>query len=201
MMTDTRSTKISWFINGLSWVILFLTLAGIAMLYIDGYLAQNESLANIIKSMGVWGPILFVLIQILQVAIPVLPGGVTTVAGVAIFGPFWGFVWNYVGICIGSLIGFALAKTYGKTILRMLFSPKTIETYEKKTGSDSNFAKYFAWAIFLPVAPDDFLCYLAGTTSMSYKTFIKIILLAKPASILAYSLGLAALVQKFLTLG
>jgi uncharacterized membrane protein YdjX (TVP38/TMEM64 family) len=55
---------------------------------------------------------------------------------------------------------------------------KTITKYEKWTGSDSKFTKWFAIAIFLPVAPDDFLCYLAGTTRMGWKKFTTIILWA-----------------------
>ena len=40
------------------------------------------------------------------------------------------------------------------------------------------------------MAPDDFLCWLAGTTDMTFRRFTAIILLGKPASIALYSLGL-----------
>lgn len=122
-------------------------------------------------------------------------------AGTVIFGPFWGFVYNYISICVGSVIGFHIAKTFGRPILQAFFSPKTLATYEKHTNSDSKFAKYFSLAIFFPIAPDDMLCYLAGTTSMSYKQFTTIIVLGKPASLLAYSLGLTTLLTKFLGIG
>lgn len=52
------------------------------------------------------------------------------------------------------------------------------------------FTKLFALAIFLPFAPDDFLCYLAGTTKMKLGSFTCIILAGKPAAIALYSLGL-----------
>ena len=58
------------------------------------------------------------------------------------------------------------------------------------------FERLFALAIFLPVAPDDFLCYLAGTTEMTLPRFTAIILLGKPAAIALYSLGLAAVFTK-----
>lgn len=54
----------------------------------------------------------------------------------------------------------------------------------------------FAAAIFFPVAPDDFLCYLAGTTPMRLGRFTSIILLGKPASIALYSLGLNVVFQQ-----
>ena len=71
-----------------------------------------------------------------------------------------------------------------------MFSDKMIAKYEAWTGSESKFARWFAIAIFFPVAPDDFLCYLAGTTGISWRKFTAIILMGKPASIALYSLGL-----------
>lgn len=50
-------------------------------------------------------------------------------------------------------------------------------------------------AIFLPCAPDDLLCMLAGLTHMSLKKFVLIILLGKPLSLIAYSYGLMQLFQ------
>ena len=42
-------------------------------------------------------------------------------------------------------------------------------------------------AILLPLAPDDFLCYFSGLTSMPARRFTWIILLGKPWCILFYS--------------
>lgn len=54
----------------------------------------------------------------------------------------------------------------------------------------------------MPVAPDDFLCMLAGLTKMTYKKFITIIVLGKPASLLVYSLGLTTAFEAIMkTLG
>lgn len=58
--------------------------------------------------------------------------------------------------------------------------------------------KLFAAAIFFPIAPDDLLCYLAGTTAMTWRQFLCVIVLGKPFSIALYSLGLTKLFQLFL---
>lgn len=65
---------------------------------------------------------------------------------------------------------------------------------------NGTFDKWFALAIFFPAAPDDLLCFLAGVTSMSFKKFLIIILLGKPLSIAAYSLGLQLLFTQVLQL-
>lgn len=159
-------------------------------LWKTGVFSSQEKLRDFIADFGVAGGLMFVFIQIVQVVIPIIPGGVSCLAGVILFGAGLGFIYNYVGICIGSVIAFLIARAYGKPLLEKMFEPKLIEKYESWTQTQNRFAKLFALAIFLPVAPDDFLCYLAGTTNMSLKMFTVIILLGKPCSIAAYSLGL-----------
>lgn len=158
----------------------------------SGVLTSQERLEAFVSSWGPAGALLFTLFQAVQVVVPVLPGGLGCLAGVVLFGPVWGFVYNYVGICIGSLMAFAVARSCGKPLLSLLFSERTIEKYSRWTEEKDRFARLFAWAIFLPVAPDDFLCYLAGTTEMTWRRYTAIILLGKPFAIALYSMGLMA---------
>ena len=155
-----------------------------------GVLTSQERLQAMAASLGMAGALLFTVFQAVQVVVPILPGGLGCLAGVLLFGPVWGFTYNYVGICLGSLLAFGVARNCGKPLLSLLFSEKTIQKYSAWTEDRGRFSKMFAWAIFLPVAPDDFLCYLAGTTEMSWRRFTAIILLGKPFAIALYSLGL-----------
>ena len=50
----------------------------------------------------------FILFQIIQCVIPIIPGGFGCVIGVAVFGPVYGFIYNYISICMGSIINFFL---------------------------------------------------------------------------------------------
>ena len=100
--------------------------------------------------------------------------------------------WRGLSLLVYYLLAFAVARTCGKPLLHLLFSEKTIEKYRHWTEERDRFAKLFALAIFFPVAPDDFLCYLAGTTEMSWRKYTAIILLGKPFAIALYSLGLTA---------
>ena len=68
-----------------------------------------------------------------------------------------------------------------------------LKTYNKYIGwldNQNRFEKLFALAIFLPVAPDDALCLMAGLTNISVKRYTLIILIAKPLSIFLYSMAL-----------
>ena len=156
----------------------------------EGLFTSQERLNRFMGGMGHWAAAAFVLFQAVQVVVPVLPGGLGCLAGVLLFGPVWGFVYNYLGICLGSLLAFGVARTCGKPLLTKLFSQRTIERYSRWTEHKGRFARWFALAIFLPVAPDDFLCYLAGTTEMRWGQFAAIIVTCKPFAIALYSMGL-----------
>ena len=166
----------------------------------SGVLTSQERLAECVAAWGPAGALLFTVFQAVQVVVPILPGGLGCLAGVLLFGAGEGFLYNYIGICAGSLLAFAVARSCGKPLLSLLFSEHTIQRYSRWTEEKGRFARLFALAIFLPVAPDDFLCYLAGTTEMSWRRFTMIILLGKPFAIALYSLGLTVVWQQLTSL-
>ena len=155
-----------------------------------GVFKDLNALRGLVGDSIILGPVIFIFIQILQVIIPIIPGGISTAAGVLIFGPYAGFIYNYVGICIGSIIIFLLGRRYGKPFILSMISDKTYNKYIGWLDNQNRFEKLFALAIFLPVAPDDALCLMAGLTNISMKRYTLIILIAKPLSIFLYSMAL-----------
>lgn len=155
-----------------------------------GIFHDLPTLQAYLASTGWLGPLLFIAIQIIQVVIPVIPGGISTAAGVLLFGPWAGFAYNYIGIVIGSLLNFWLARRYGTAFIRHVVSERTCEKYLAYTKNQRKFDWFFAAAIIAPIAPDDVLCLIAGLTKMSFKKFFWIIVLGKPVTIAAYSWAL-----------
>ena len=163
-----------------------------------GVFDSREALTRYLAQFGWAGPAVFIAFQAVQVVLPILPGGLGCLAGVVLFGPWWGFVYNYAGICLGSLAAFAIARSCGRPLLYKMFPRPMIDKYDRWTGEGGRFARWFALLIFLPVAPDDYLCFLAGTTTIRWQLYTAIILLCKPFAIAAYSLGLTVLFQQVL---
>ena len=185
-----RSASPRRIINTISIIGLGLSIA-LTIYFINlGVFKDINALRGLVGNSVILGPIIFMLLQILQVVIPIIPGGISSAAGVLIFGPYLGFVYNYVGISIGSVIIFLLGRRYGKPFILSMISDKTYDKYIGWLDNQSRFEKLFALAIFLPVAPDDALCLMAGLTNISVKKFTLIILLAKPLSIFLYSMAL-----------
>lgn len=175
----------------LATLIVVIALVVVTIYWYDlGILSDVKVLQSYIARLGLTGALFFVVIQVIQVVIPIIPGGISTAAGVILFGPWFGFLYNYIGIAIGSFINFFLARRFGKPLLTYLISEKTYEKYIGYTKNQTRFDHLFTLAIVLPVAPDDVLCLLAGLTKMTFTRFFWIIILGKPITIFAYSMSL-----------
>ncbi|HEO3519948.1 TPA: TVP38/TMEM64 family protein, partial [Streptococcus agalactiae] len=133
-----------------------------------------------------WGPMIFIVAQIVQIVFPVIPGGVTTVAGFLIFGPTLGFIYNYIGIIIGSVILFWLVKFYGRKFVLLFMDQKTFDKYESKLET-SGYEKFFIFCMASPISPADIMVMITGLSNMSIKRFVTIIMITKPISIIGYS--------------
>lgn len=168
-------------------IVLFVVLKG----WIEGRFSSIASLRSYIQEFGLLGPFILTIIQVLQVVLPVLPGFFGCIVGASMYGAMNGFWINYIGISLGSLMAFWLARRYGVSLVKKLIS---IEKYERFTNciqTKNSYTFILFLCILLPLAPDDFLCYFSGLISMSFKKFLWIIIFAKPWCILFYCLFFA----------
>lgn len=166
----------------------------------QGIFTEQAKMEAFLQSCGIFAPLFFVLLQAVQVVIPILPGAIGCVYGIVFWGAVKGFFLNYIGICIGSIWAFLLARHFGQEFVLQITGNRFFEKYSKYLVKENQFEKIFAILIFLPVAPDDFLCYLAGISRIPLKRFTLIILLGKPFAILLYSMGLNQIIQNLLAI-
>lgn len=150
-------------------------------------LTSPEVLVDRIKKYGIIGPIIFLLLQIVQVVFPVIPGGASCLAGTLAFGPIEGFIYNYLGLTLGSVFAYMLSRNFGLPLIKKLFKEETINKYLKYIRI-KKFEAIFFWGILLPGAPDDLLCYIAGISNLTFRKFLIIILVGKPLTLIFYSL-------------
>lgn len=162
------------------------SVALVIWLFKMGILNDSNAFKTWVLQYGLLAPVLFILIQIIQIVIPIIPGGVTTVAGALVFGSVWGFVYNYIGIVIGSCLLFLLVKKYGKPFILLFVKENEFRKYEKKLSSKT-YEGFFIFCMASPVSPADIVVMITGLTKMSFRRFLTIILLTKPISIVGYS--------------
>ena len=163
--------------------------------YQSGIFTDTQKMQAFLERAGVLAPLVFMAIQAVQVVIPILPGAIGCVFGVVFFGAV------RVSFIITSESVSALWLPFywrelRTRLVQQMTGAKFYQKYSKYLLQEKQFERIFALLIFLPVAPDDFLCYLAGISKMTVRKFAIIILLGKPLAILLYSMGVYQLLQR-----
>jgi len=179
-----KETKIKFFKITLIVVAITLIILAIMLpLYFSGviYKIQSaEDLKKIILSGGAWSYFIFFLIQFLQVTFLPIPAAVTTVAGTLVFGLWVTLLISFIAVMLASLFSFFIGKKLGSKIIIWAVGKKDFDKWAEKLGK----GKYVFFLMMLfPVFPDDMLCMIAGTTSMSWKFFIVTNLITRPIGI------------------
>lgn len=142
-----------------------------------------ESLRDIIKSTGIWGPIVFILLQALQVFLLPIPGVLTVLAGVLAFDNiFLTCLYSYVGILLGSFVAFFIGRVIGYRAAAWLVGRDSLDKWlARLKGRDR---RILTVMFILPLFPDDILCFISGLSSMSWKYYFFMQLISRAISVI-----------------
>lgn len=184
---EKDGTKLKRIMTIITVIVTILLVAFIIYAVKMNLLTSPEVLVDRIKKYGVIGPMIFLLLQIVQVVFPVIPGGASCLVGPLAFGPIEGFIYNYIGLTLGSLVAYMLSRNFGLPLIEKLFKEETINKYLKYIKT-KKFETIFFLGILLPGAPDDLLCYISGISNLTFRKFFIIILICKPLTLIFYSL-------------
>ena len=184
---EIEDNNIKYIFKFITFIITIFFVIFIVYAFKLGIYEDKDILVNYIKELGIGAPIIFIVLQIIQVVIPVIPGGITCLAGVLAFGPVLGFIYNYIALIIGSIIVYYISVKYGIEFIKKLFKEESINKYIKYIDSKC-FKTLFLVSIILPFFPDDLLCYIASISKMKFNDYFIINLLGKPISLLGYSI-------------
>lgn len=138
---------------------------------------NQQKITNYLESYGRIGPIIFFILQVLQVIVSPIPGNITTILGGNIFGLADGLVLNISSIFIGSILAYMLARTFGhKLVLKFIGE----NNYNKYIGLFNKKQKLVLLVIFLlPFFPDDMFCFLAGLSLLSIRSYIILLIVGR----------------------
>ena len=126
-------------------------------------------------------PILYIVLQYLQVILLPIPTVVSTVAGLALFGPFKTIIFSLIGIILGSITAFFIGRKLGYKAVAWIVGKETLDKWQKKLKGKDNLILTIMF--MLPLFPDDVLCFIAGLSSMSNRYFVIMIILARAVGI------------------
>lgn len=166
--------------------IYYFTTHGIDYVKLKQIFSSQDSLQAFIKSFGVWAPVLFLALQVVQVVVSPIPGNVTGLVGGALFGWAEGFLLNALGIIAGSFLAFYLARFLGKSIIIPLIGKDVYAKYNKVFNG--KFLVGLLLIFLFPFFPDDALCFLAGLSSLPVSIFFILILAGRLPGVLLTTL-------------
>ena len=121
-MKEKLPTKTSEKIRFILSVLVFLAFVPLTIWGIPKVMALSdpvarENLQQYFASKGIGGWLIFLVVQILQVVVAMIPGEPIEICAGLLYGPVWGTLSCMLGILIGSLIVYALVKKLGMPIV------------------------------------------------------------------------------------
>jgi len=141
------------------------------------YAFSTEHLVAMLRVDGPRGAFLCIAIQFLHV-VTVLPGEITQPAAGYVFGLWRGFVYSTIGIVLGSVFNFYLARALGRPALERLVKRETLQKVDRLLlGAKGKSALFLLFLV--PGAPKDAMCYGAGFSRMRPSEFIWIAVLGR----------------------
>lgn len=178
LLVKNKETLYKTFLSG--FIFLLFCLIVCFILQKTGFflvIKDAESLQKYLENAGAWMPICYILLQYLQVVILPIPSIVSTLAGLALFGPIKTIIYSLIGIILGSLTAFWIGRKLGHKAVAWMVGEETLEKWQKKLKGKDNFLLTIMF--LLPLFPDDILCFIAGLSSMSFTYFIIMIAICR----------------------
>ena len=131
---------------------------------------NQQELMITLSSLGWLSYFAYILLIIVGIIFAPIHPFIFYVTGGIIFGPYISWVLTMVGVAIGSLIAFSLARKYGRSFVEKKVSKKHIDKFDNFSN------KYGPLSIFLlrvnPLTSSDIWSYLAGLTNIKVRTFL-----------------------------
>lgn len=116
------------------------------------------------------GPLIAIALPIIEAFFPILPLVLFVTINVNVFGMFWGYLYSWIGNCIGSFLLFLLLrKIGGKAIEEKIKQSKYSEALEKIKSK--NLSILFLLYCF-PFTPSFLISGASALSNMSIKNFL-----------------------------
>lgn len=157
---------------------LCLLIAAFVAMYVGArqyapFLFNAQELRKWIGQFGASAPLVFVLIQAVQVIVAPVPGQIVAFVSGYLFGSIAGIVYSLAGVLLGSAVAFGLAKRFGRPVVEQLLHEDVVTRFDgfvDRVGIPGLFA-----FVIIPGLPDDAICFLSGLTKWRLRTFLAVI--------------------------
>ena len=126
-------------------------------------------LKKTMDDLGLLAPVVFILIQALQVVISPIPGEATGFLGGFLFGEWLGLIYSTIGLTLGSALAFTAGRWLGAHFVQKLVSKETWDRLGFIVEAEGAIICFIMFLI--PGLPKDMVCYLFGMSPMPLWVF------------------------------
>ena len=173
---------------GLIAVAIIVAIVAIYWQPITAFFGDHARIKGAVERAGIWGPLVFIAIQFLQIVFAPIPGQVAGVIAGSLFGPWLGTLYSLVGSVLGCFLVFTLSRKLGRPFVERFVDKKHLKKFDRLTKNAGPMV--FFLIFLLPGFPDDIICYLAGLSAIPIRTLVIITILGRaPGYILSGFLG------------
>lgn len=158
------------------------------------HINDAQKIRDLINSFGVLAPLAFILLSMIQVLIPFIPGEPFELLAGYIFGTLKGSLLCLIAGCIASILIIVIAKKYKERILHFFFK-KTEINKVKFLKSKKSFI-LFSIIFIMPGTPKDLLCYLGGLSKFELIPLMIVVTIGRIPSIITSTIPADALGDK-----
>jgi len=113
-----------------------------------------EALGQFLETAGFWAPFAYMLFYTVGVCL-FLPGTLLTGLGAAIFGPYWGFLYVWIGAMAGASAAFVIGRTLGRDFAASLIGDK-LKKYDDAIEKNGFATVLYLRLVYFPFTPMNF---------------------------------------------
>lgn len=138
-------------------------------------IASIDELRAIVESVGIWGWLVFLIIEILITTFLCFVPAITTTfttASIILFGPLNALIIGVISIVAKSSILFFIGDKVGEKVAIWLVGEENLKKAQDIVESKSRILLPITF--MLPIFPDNAMCIVAGMTKMNYWYFLLI---------------------------
>ncbi len=160
-----------------------------------------QTIQTFLENYPIIAPVIFIILRILPVVIPPIPGLLLDAVGVVVFGWFYGFIYAETAILIASMIAFFIGRRFREPFLGKFISIQKIHEWEDKLSEKEKFAALISIR-FISSPFFDIINYVAGLTKIKASTyFCTTLIVTAPMGFMIYYFGSIILNAPFIIIG
>lgn len=156
-----------------AWIVAaLLVIAGLLLLQRITYRFDAEEIKAFVRSFGILGPAVLMILMILTIIISPLASLPFWLASIALYGNWQTCLFIFISNSVGVAVNFLIAKHWGRPVVAKLVGKKGVEKIDNVTEIIG--LKMLFIARLFGGASADYVSYAAGLTAMEFRPYLLI---------------------------